>query len=141
MKNASISTLFIVVLGLLCHFFLPWWSLAIIAALAGILFQHTAAAAFGAGFVAGCLLWYGSAFYHNSLDLGVFSAKMGEILHLKGWQLLSAAATLGGLIGGFGAMTGVLGKNIVMNEDKFQSTRYPKRRRSSGNPSSKILKF
>ncbi len=129
MKNASFSTLFIVVLGLLCHFFLPWWSLAIIAALAGILFQHSAAAAFGAGFVAGSLLWYGSAFYHNSLDLGVFSAKMGEILHLKGWQLLSATATLGGLIAGFGAMTGLLGKKIVLNEDNFKGTRYPKRRR------------
>jgi hypothetical protein len=141
MKNASISTLFIVFLGLLCHFFLPWWSLAIIAALAGILFHHTAAAAFGAGFVAGSLLWYGSAFYHNSLDMGVFSAKMGEILHLKGWQLLSATGTIGGLIAGFGAMTGVLGKHILQNEDNYQSTRYPKRRRTSGVPTGKTFKF
>lgn len=128
MKNASFAFLFIVVLGILCHFFLPWWSLVLIAALAGILFEKNAAAAFAVGFLAGSTLWYGSAMLYNLPNLGDFAAQIGEILKLKTWHLLAATGTLGGLLGGFGAMTGVLGKHLV-SPTHDTSRKYPKRRR------------
>jgi hypothetical protein len=132
MKNASFTALFIIIAGLLCFLGLPWWALVPIAAIAGFLFSQSAAGAYAAGFVGGSLLWYGVAFWADSMNGGVFSAKIGAIfLGLQGWHLLSVTGFLGGLLGGFGAMTGRLARELLTppSRSKRRQTVYPRRRR------------
>lgn len=130
MKNASYTTLFIVLSGLLCWVGLPWWAIVPLAAVAGFLFSPSAAGAFLAGFAGGSLLWYGSAMWHDVLNAGVFSAKIGEVFAgLKSWQLLTVTSIVGGLLAGFGAMTGRLLREIFDPSKPRGRTPYPKRRR------------
>ena len=130
MKNASYTTLFIVAGGLLSLLGLPWWTLVLVAAVAGFLFPASAAGAFAAGFLGGSLLWYGVAFWRDTANMGVFSTKIGEILSgLRGWQLLSVTGFLGGLLGGFGAMTGRLAAELLGKSAPARRDTYPRRRR------------
>ena len=130
MKNASYTTLFIVFSGLLCWVGLPWWAIVPLAAVAGFLFSPSAAGAFLAGFAGGSLLWYGSAMLHNVLNAGVFATKIGEVFAgLKSWQLLTATSSIGGLLGGLGAMTGRLLRELLDPSKPRERTPYPKRRR------------
>ena len=132
MKNAGFTALFIVVAGLLCYVGLPWWALVPIAAIAGFLFSQSAVGAYAAGFAGGSLLWYGAAFWADSMNGGVFSAKIGAIFQgLQGWQLLMVTGFLGGLLAGFGAMTGRLARELLAPppKSKRRQTIYPRRRR------------
>ncbi len=132
MKNAGFAALFIIVAGLLCCVGLPWWALVPIAAIAGFLFSQSAAGAYAAGFVGGALLWYAVAFWADSMNGGIFSAKIGAIFQgLQGWQLLIVTGLLGGLLAGFGAMTGRLARELLAPPPKTnrRQTLYPRRRR------------
>ncbi len=101
----------VLLLALMGQWWLPWYALVGAALLAGALFRLGAGGSFAAGFLAGCLLWGGYAWYLDSRNGGLLSARMGELFGgLPGAGLLAATALLGGLLAGLGALTGSLGR-------------------------------
>ncbi len=113
MKNSLYTTIFIIALGALCHFGLPWWVTAPIGCAAALLFPQGVGRSFGVAFAAGFLLWYLSALLPDVANGGILSGKIGQLfMGLKGWQLLTLAGVLGGLLAGMGALTGALLRDL-----------------------------
>ena len=95
-------------LALVLGVWLPWWSIAVASLLIGLLIPQRAAKAFLAGFLGIFLLWAIYAFIKDSRNDGLLSAKIAEVLPLGGssFLLILVTAIIGGLVGGFGGMTG-----------------------------------
>jgi hypothetical protein len=99
--------LFILALGLLSLVGLPWWLLPLIALLGGLFFPLPPGQAFVTAFLAGFLLWWGVAFWQNFENQGLLATRVGLLFEgLDAFYLLLVTGTLGGLLAGFGALTG-----------------------------------
>ena len=117
MKNALYLSLSILIFGNLGHFGLPWWSLVLVAALAGWLFPLSSGKNFASAFVAGLLLWLTNAFLLDIANEGLLSAKVGVLFQgLKGGHLLFLTGIFGGILTAFGAMTGRLARAAFVGE-------------------------
>ena len=125
MRNVLFVTLFIFVFGCLCFAGLPWWGLAPVAALAVFLFPLTGGKSFSTGFLAGSLLWLVAALLLNISNGGMLSAKVGQVfMGLKSWHLLFLTAIIGGLLAGFGALTGAYARQIVYPAKRKRYNKY-----------------
>jgi hypothetical protein len=95
----------IVVLGFFLELFMPWWSVAIAAFLGGAL--ATSRMNFLAGFVSISILWIGKAMITNLSTDSDLAQKVARtfMLHNTAFLLL-LTLILGGLVGGFAAMSG-----------------------------------
>ena len=125
MKNVLIVSLLILVFGCLGYFGLPWWSLALIAAIAAFLFPLSGGKSFSAGFAAGYLLWLTVSILHNSGNGGMLSAKIGQLfMGATGFHLLMATAVMGGLLAGFGALTGTYARQMLFPEKRKRYGQY-----------------
>ena len=117
-------------MGNLCHFGLPWWTIAPIAAVAIWVFPQSGFSAFLSGLVAGGLLWGINAFWLDTANGAVFSAKIGQVFQgVSSGKLLLATTVMGALLGGFGALTGKWGADLLA---KPQSKDYYQRRNRGG---------
>lgn len=114
MKNGLYTTVFVIALGILCHFGLPWWSMAPIGFVAALLFPQSVGLAFSTAFAAGAVLWYASALLLDTANGGMLSAKVGQLfVGLKTWQLLTMTGFLGGILAGMGALAGALVRTLT----------------------------
>jgi hypothetical protein len=130
MKNFLLSSLAIVLFGCLSIWGMPWWSLALIAAVLAFIFPQNGAKSFAAGFVAGFALWFCVALFKDMANGSLFSSKIGQVFQgLSSYQLLYATGTLGGLLAALGALSGQWARDLF--SPKKQSYYY-NRRRSSG---------
>lgn len=109
MKNSIYAIIIIILLGLLVHQFTPWWSIAIVAAIAGGIYNEHAGKSFLFGFIGVFLLWGITSFQIDSGNESILSTRIGEIF---GTNMILATALLGGLVGGMGALTGTLSQRI-----------------------------
>ncbi len=113
MKNAALQTILILGLGFLAHQFFPFWVIAIVAGITGLLFKNQhAGVSYAAGFAAASLLWGGYAAFLNFGNAGSLSGKMGEVFPIGSSYLSWTTGAIGGLLGGFGAMTGTLARKM-----------------------------
>ena len=114
MGKFILETVFIVVLGFAAQYFFPWWSIAIVAALAGMIFKFKNSFwAYLAGFTAVALLWGGYAVYLDAGNLQILSTKMGNLFgNISSTDMIYVTSLIGGLVGGLSAMTGNLGRNL-----------------------------
>lgn len=113
MKNLILGIVTIIILGGILHQILPWWSIVIAAGIVGLIFSENATVSFTYGFLGVVLLWGVTAFLLDSENAGLLSRKMGEIFGgIGSIGMVCATAFLGGLLGGFGAMTGTLGRKL-----------------------------
>ncbi len=113
MKNLILGIIVTIILGGILHQFFPWWSIVIAAGITGLIFSENAAVSFSYGFLGVLLLWGVTAFLIDSENAGLLSQKMGEIFGgIGSIGMVCATALLGGIIGGFGAMTGTLGRKL-----------------------------
>lgn len=118
MKNFGLQTLFILAGGFIAHQFLPFWSIALVAGLAGLLFRYkNSAMSFAAGLAAATLLWSTYAFILNIGNGAMLSKSMGELFMLNGAWLVYLTGLTGGILGGLGAMTGTLARK-AFEKDK-----------------------
>jgi len=88
--------------------YLPWWSIAVAAFIVAALVHQKAGKAFLSGFLGVFLLWAGLAWWIDMKNNGILSQKIAELLKLGGNSILLILVTafIGGLVAGFGAMTG-----------------------------------
>lgn len=115
MKNKSLFSMTILVLGGLAWFGLPWWWLAVAGFVAGLAFKNSVGAVFGLGSAAGTLLWSSTAFYLNYLNGEGLSGMMAGLASgLTASKLSWATAVLGGVLAGFGALSGCLLRRIFL---------------------------
>lgn len=113
MKNTFLAALLILALGQICHFGLPWWTLAIIAGLAGQFTKNAWQALLG-GFLGGATLWSLSAWLQDNANESALSEKVGQLFQgASSMQLLLLTGILGGLLAALGALTGKLGKDLL----------------------------
>lgn len=114
----GLEAILIAVAGYFAHQifpFLPWWSVAVLAGLIAFIL-NTNVKSFLTGFTGVALLWGIVAFELNGLNADLLATKVGEMLNaneqiakmggITPTRLIYLTAILGGLIGGFGAMTG-----------------------------------
>jgi hypothetical protein len=113
MKKFGLQTILTAALGFVAHLYFPFWVIAPVAGLIGLLFRYeNSAASYAAGFVSCSLLWGGYATYLDTANTGLLSLKMGELFHVGGSYLGYLTGLVGGVLGGFGAMTGTLLRKI-----------------------------
>ncbi len=95
-------------LAFVAGLYLPWWSVAIVAFIVAALVHQTAGKAFLSGFLGIFLFWGLLAFIIDNSNNSLLSEKVATLLKLGGNSLLLVLVTafIGGLTGGFGAMTG-----------------------------------
>lgn len=103
-----LSVLLTAVLSFIAGLFLPWWSIAIIAFGVALLLRPRPASGFLAGFLGILLLWGLLAFWIDQRNQGILSSKVARLFSLGESPLLIilVTAVVGGLVGGFAALTG-----------------------------------
>jgi hypothetical protein len=86
----------------------PWWTIAIAAFIIAIVIAPRPGRAFLAGFLGIFLLWALIALIIDIKNQSLLSVKIASVLPLGGntFLLILVTALIGGLVGGFGAMTG-----------------------------------
>jgi len=87
------------------QYFLPWWTMAIVAFAFGYFFQNKGALSFLAGFIGVGLLWFIVAYRIDASSQSLLTEKINRIFPLNVFILMVA---VGGLVGGFAALTGSL---------------------------------
>jgi hypothetical protein len=103
-----ISVVLIALLSFVGCLYFPWWSIAIMAFIAGIFIPQKPAMAFLSGFVAVFLLWIVLSYWISVANEHVLAHKMSMII-LKMDNvaiLILATGLIGGLVAGFAALAG-----------------------------------
>lgn len=95
-------------LSFIAGLYLPWWGIAIAAFVVGLLVIQKAGLSFLAGFFGILLLWSGLSFWIDTKNEGILSARIGELLGVgpNSFLLILITGFIGGLVGGFAAMSG-----------------------------------
>lgn len=113
MIKALLQTILTIVLGYVAQLYFPFWSMAVVAALVALLFKYdNSMAGFSAGFSAAFLLWCAYAFTLDMENLKLLTSKLGELFKVGSSYLPYVTGVVGGLLGGFGAMTGTLARKL-----------------------------
>jgi len=115
MKNFLISILLITIIGFLLQSYFPWWTVVILAAIIGFIIKsNNGFWSYLTGFVAVALLWGIYAGYLDTQNAHLLSTKMGNLFGaLSSFSMILLTSLIGGIIGGFGTLTGYLGKNLI----------------------------
>ena len=113
MIKATLQFLLTILLGFIAQNYFPFWSMAAVAAIIALFFKYkNSASGFAIGFSAAFLLWCAYAYTLNLENLGLLAAKLGTLFNVSGNYLPYATGLIGGLLGGFGAMTGSLARKM-----------------------------
>lgn len=105
MRNFVIPVLFIMALGFLAGMWLPWWSIAVVAATVCLI--GVKRWSFGVSFLAGILLWGGMAFFYWQRNDGILSEQIADLFGgLSGMLQILLTGLIGGLAAGFGGYAG-----------------------------------
>jgi hypothetical protein len=101
-------------LGFLLSYFIGWWMLPIATAIVSFYFKTPTGTAFVMGSATGTLLWVAYSNFLNHANGGQLSGMLSETFQMpNGAMLATITGLIGGLLGGFGAMTGSLARNVV----------------------------
>ena len=109
----------IVLFTFLAQYFLPWWGLFFTAGLVGAIIPAKGIPTFLAGFVAIAGLWFGQIYLIDAANESLLSSKVAAIFTLSSpIQLMLVSSLIGGICGGFAALTGQLFVKIFKKERK-----------------------
>ena len=105
-----LSVVLIALVSFIAGLYLPWWSIAIVPFLVAVWMRQSAAAGFIAGFTGIFVLWVIVAAWINYKNDSILSHKIALLFPLGGssFLLIIVTAFVGGLVGGFAAMSGSL---------------------------------
>ena len=114
MSKSFFGILAILIFGSMAQSMLPWWSIVFVAGFAGALFEKSSFKSFLMGFFGVLLLWSLYALIINSGNEGILAHRMGQLFNgLGGSTMILITGIIGGFVGGFGAMTGTLGRKLL----------------------------
>lgn len=103
------QTLFTVAICFILQYFLPWWTLVIGAGIGGYMFGNGGGMSFLSGLLGVGLLWLVMAMLIDVQTQSILTEKVAKIFPTKIPGLLFlVTAIIGGLPGGFAAMTGAM---------------------------------
>ena len=114
MKNL-IPILYIAIVSFFLHQFTPWWTPGLVALCFGAIYNEMSSLkSFSMGFLAIFLLWAIWSIYSNSVNDGILSSRIGDLLGvLNGFSVIVITALIGGLLGGLGAVAGKLSRDAL----------------------------
>lgn len=103
-----LATLLTAALCFIAGLYAPWWSIAVISFLVALLIKQRYGVAFVSGFLGVFLCWGLLAFWMDTKNNSILSHKIAAVLPLGGSAVLLILVTglVGGLVGGFAAMSG-----------------------------------
>ena len=102
-------------LAIISHFLFPWWGFVLMAMIIGFALPMHAGLAFVCGFATMAMVWGVHAWWIDSANAGILSAKMGTLLKFgSGGTVWWITLLLGGFLGGLGMMTGKLGRDMFL---------------------------
>lgn len=98
--------------------FLPlsWWAIALVSGAVAFQMRLTALSSFLAGFLAVVLLWAAQAYFINVANNGILLAKISELLKMGNTTIWAIMLLIGGLVGGFSAMTGLFLRVVLLDD-------------------------
>lgn len=119
-----IELILIALISLLAQFFLPWWSLALVAFGVCFLRSPGGGRAFLSGFFGVALVWLVYAFIIHYRTDGVFTGRMSELLFKKNTSVLPLLVTaiIGGLVGGLAGLSGYLVRQATGNQPENRTS-------------------
>jgi membrane protein implicated in regulation of membrane protease activity len=116
MKNFILSVILTIILAFALQHLLPWWIVAIITFAVAYLIDQNSLVSFLSGFVSIFLLWVGYAWFlssaNNDILLGKVTVLLNALTQGSKTNLYLITGLIGGLAGGFGALTGSLARKI-----------------------------
>jgi hypothetical protein len=103
-----LSILLIAAFSFLAGLVLPWWSIAFVAFIVALCLPQSTALGFLSGFLGIFLLWFILAFWIDIKNESLLSHKIAQLFPLGGSSIaiILVSALIGGLVGGFAAMSG-----------------------------------
>jgi len=101
-------------LGYAAPLYFPWWSFAVTSAIVAVAVHQKAWKAFVTGFVSLFFLWGILAYFIDLNNEHLLSQKIALVLPLGGSYMLLIVITafVGGLVSGFAALTGSVGRKL-----------------------------
>lgn len=117
-KELGMGGAAILVLGSLAQLLFPWWASAIVAFWVGVWIADSPQRSYLYGFVAMMLMWSIYAGFQSSANGGLITSAFSNIFggKVSGTQLIWLTGLIGGLVGGFSAMSGTLLRQIFKKE-------------------------
>lgn len=105
----------IILLGVLAQLLFPWWIISIVALYVGYFVHESPAKSFAYGTVAVMLMWLTYAGIQSSMNGGLMGLSISNMLggKVSAGQLIILTGIIGGLVGGFAAMTGTLFRQLI----------------------------
>lgn len=113
-----ISVLLIALLSFAASLFMPWWVIAIAAFIVAFAIPQKPWLAFVAGFTALFILWISISLYISSANDDLLVHKM-SVLFIKADNpilLFVLTGLIGGLVAGFGSLTGRLLRQMISSK-------------------------
>lgn len=113
-----LSLLLIAALSLIATWYLPWWSLAVVAFLVCCFVQQSSGRSFLAAFLAVFLLWLCFGLWKDNGNAHILATRMAGVFGLPHYSLyLVVAAVIGGLVAGFAGWAGRLARRVFQVPD------------------------
>jgi len=110
-----LKIIFTAVIAFLLQNIFPWWSAAVAAFLIAFILYSKPGSSFLSGFFGIAMLWIIWAFMANYSNDGALASRVAPIFSLPNNALLIIiTALVGGLVGGFSAMTGSYIRNWLL---------------------------
>jgi hypothetical protein len=106
---------FTAVLAFLLQTMLPWWSVAVASFLISLIISTKGLSSFISGFLGIGILWLILAAYIDATTGSILSERIAGIFTLpNSWSLIMTTSLIGGLVGGFAALTGSYLRELVI---------------------------
>lgn len=104
----TLQILLISILAAAAETFLPWWSVAVVAFIVGLLAHHRPGRSFLMGFLGIFIFWAAAALITDLTNEHILSDRMARVFHplLNGYIFIAICAIVGGLVGGTAAWAG-----------------------------------
>ena len=114
LKSLGVGVLFLLVTGFAVQSFFPWWSLAIIGFIGGVIFSKTWVGGFALGFIAFSILWVIYAAVQSASNNNLMAGNISNLLGgaVSATYLSCVSGLIGGLVGGFATASGAMFRNI-----------------------------
>jgi len=97
----------IFMLGYVVEGYFPWWSVAIVAFIVGMLMKSSGWKAFLSGFAGVGLMWAANALFFHYRAGGLLTERVAHMFTLPSpWLLVALTGLVGGVVGGLAASAG-----------------------------------